>query len=277
VKEYKRFPEASCEDNYPITFHFAPNDGGLGDKFMIVSCLLYVIDFLDRDCTVFLHEPEETRRLYHLGTRHRLSPSCDTLDFYQIIDFYHLVRPKNKITTVLVNGRVGGIGWMSVYRAQRGGGIEGVEERKEFSIVNKKCWDKGSYWPIDFPIREKRKNVCYVLYDENNHRVQAKDKFVTLKEKHKLYALMELFPEINFIPLEDFNYAKNVEILSESNFIFATEGMWTHLSRAMNVYTIAHTVNIQINQNINEQGHFSTPIFDECLTKLEEKCIDLKI
>ena len=114
-----------------------------------------------------------------------------------------------------------------------------------------------------------------MLYDENNHRVQAKDKFITKKERRKFYDLMELFPEINFILLEDFNYAKNVEILSESRFIFTTEGMWSHLSRAMNVYTIAHTVNIQINDTINEQGHFSTPIFDKCLTKLEEKCLDL--
>ena len=273
IKKYKHFPEASCGDNSSITFHFAPNDGGLGDKFILVSSLLYVIDFLDRDCTVFLHETEETRRLYHLQRKSK--SGFGFLDFYQIIDFYHLVKPKNKITTVHVNGRVG-FGWNG-FMGSVWGGIEGVEEQKIFQKALKRCWDEGAYWPINFPIREKRKNVCYMIYDKNNHRVQAKDKFITKKERRKFSVMVSTFPEINFILLEDFNYTKNVEILSKSHFIFATEGMWTHLSRAMNVYTIAHTVNIQINDTINEQGHFSTPIFDECLTKLEEKCIDLKI
>ena len=97
---------------------------------------------------------------------------------------------------------------------------------------------------------------------------------------------MDTFPEITFIPLENIVYRyddpfKNtnlndkIEILSKSHFIFATEGMWTHLSRAMKVNTVAHTTNVNINNEINNQGHFSSPRFDKCLTEVENLCIDL--
>ena len=118
-----------------------------------------------------------------------------------------------------------------------------------------------------------------MIYDKNNHRVQAKDKFITKKERRKFSVMVSTFPEINFIPLEDFNYTKNVEILSKSHFIFATEGMWTHLSRAMNIHTVAHVVHtephgkeIQINKQMNNQGHYSSFSFDECLEKMKNLC-----
>ena len=91
----------------------------------------------------------------------------------------------------------------------------------------------------------------------------------------KIEILIRKFPKITFFPLENLDYARNVEILQMSNFIFATEGMWTHLSRAMNVYTIAHTTNLTINKEINSQGHSSSPRFDKCLEKAKNLCTDL--
>ena len=137
-----------------------------------------------------------------------------------------------------------------------------------FNILHNKIWTDGTYWPIDFPIREKRKKVCYIFYDKNHDRV-------TEKQRMKIEILIRKFPKITFFPLEDLDYARNVEILQMSNFIFATEGMWTHLSRAMKVNTVAHTTNVNINNEINNQGHFSSPRFDKCLTEVENLCIDL--
>ena len=110
--------------------------------------------------------------------------------------------------------------------------------------------------------------ICYMFYDKD------KDK-VTEKQRMNIEILIRKFPEITFFPLEDFNYSRNVELLQMSNFIFATEGMWTHLSRAMKVNTVAQTTNASINKEINNQGHFSSPRFDKCLTKVENLCIDL--
>jgi hypothetical protein len=75
--------------------------------------------------------------------------------------------------------------------------------------------------------------------------------------------------------LKDLDYAKNVELLSRSSILIASEGMWTHLSRAMGVYTIAYTKAPAFIEEINYQGHFCSENFEECLTKLKDKCIDL--
>ena len=53
--------------------------------------------------------------------------------------------------------------------------------------------------------------------------------------------------------------------------------MWTHLSRAMKVDTIAYSRNKTFIEEFNKQGHFCSGSFEECLIKLKEKCIDLKI
>ena len=78
----------------------------------------------------------------------------------------------------------------------------------------------------------------------------------------KFYTLCEYLP-IKGERLEDYNFARNVEILAESEFIVASEGMWTHLSRAMKIPTIAYTIIPEWNDEINSQGHFCSPNIEE--------------
>ena len=47
--------------------------------------------------------------------------------------------------------------------------------------------------------------------------------------------------------------------------------MWTHLSRAMKVPTIAYTTIPEWNREINQQGHFCSSNFEECLFEVMEK------
>jgi len=264
------FHKSSLSD--PLTFYFVPNDGGLGDRFVYVSAFLSVMDYFERDSVVYMCEPLDV----HPKPKKLL---CE--DFYQIIDFFQFKRPKNKITTVHLKKK---ISWQDAHVM-----IENTYENtydkdfkkislptgcnyynNTFNMLYNKIWTDGSYWPIDFDIREKRKKVCYLVYDKNQD-------IVTKKQRMKIDFLIRKFPEITFFPLEDFNYSRNVEILQMSDFIFATEGMWTHLSRAMNIDTIAHTTNIDINEEINNQGHFSSPRFDSCLEKAKDLCTDLMI
>ena len=267
VKKYEHFPEPPFVD--PLTFYFIPNNGGLGDRFIAVSTFLSVMDYLDRDSVIYICDSVDA----HPGKL-----LCE--NFYQIIDFFHFKRPKNKITTVHLPNKK--LSWRETHEMNERNYENTYDKELKtlslpdgcnhfdnvFNILHNKIWTDGTYWPIDFPIREKRKKVCYIFYDKNHDKV-------TEKQRMQIEILIRKFPKITFFPLEDFNYARNVEILQMSNFIFATEGMWTHLSRAMKVNTVAHTTNVNINNEINNQGHFSSPRFDKCLTEVENLCIDL--
>ena len=88
------------------------------------------------------------------------------------------------------------------------------------------------------------------------------EKCFTQQDMEKFYTLCEYLP-IKGERLEDRNFAKNVQILSESKFIVASEGMWTHLSRAMKIPTIAYTNIPEWNDEINSQGHFCSPNIEE--------------
>ena len=276
VKKYEHFPETPFVD--PLTFHFVPNNGGLGDRFVMVSTFLSVMDYLDRDSVIYICNSFNPEILFKVQwENHSGKLLCE--NFYQVIDFFHFKRPKNKITTVhlpkILSWRetheMNEINYENTYNKDLKtiSLPDGCNHfNNVFNILHNKIWTDGTYWPIDFPIREKRKKVCYIFYDKNHDRV-------TEKQRMKIEILIRKFPKITFFPLEDLDYARNVEILQMSNFIFATEGMWTHLSRAMNVYTIAHTTNLTINKEINSQGHSSSPRFDKCLEKAKNLCTDL--
>ena len=47
--------------------------------------------------------------------------------------------------------------------------------------------------------------------------------------------------------------------------------MWTHLSRAMKIPTIAFSRNSDWIREINQQGHFCSSDFEECLFEVMEK------
>jgi hypothetical protein len=97
------------------------------------------------------------------------------------------------------------------------------------------------------------------------------------KEFNKLKNFLrgEMKREYLFVRLEDVNYKKNVELLSKSVLLIASEGMWTHLSRAMGIDTIAYSRDLVFIEEFNSTGHFCAGNFEECLTKLKEKCTNL--
>ena len=271
VKQYNVFPEISS-----LTFHFTPNMEGLGDRFISVSIILSLMDAFNRDSIVYCfasqaHTPQE-QILYE--------------DFYEIVDFFHFKRPKNKITTEHNTVRSFGncidtnplrpdlVGY-SKHPPNDTMPHRNYNLCNAFQKMSAETWVNGSYWPIDFSPKEKEKNVCYMFYTDIDRHHNTHGKHTKKKQREKFKTLTETFPEITFYQLEDFNFSRNVEILSKSNFIFATEGMWTHLSRAMKVNTIAHTTNVEINKEINDQGHYSSPRFDKCLDKVKNLCTDL--
>jgi hypothetical protein len=282
VKQYGFFPETG-----PLTFHFTPNETGLGDRFMIVSTILSLMDALDRDSIVYLLEGVGRKRGRQEldGVSSPSATDCDDREilfyknFYDIIDFFHFKRPKNKIRTVHKSCKYyDNNGWVTMMDVQQQ--FHTINNyRNIFEKMTTKTWVDGMYWPIDFSIKEKRKNVCYMLYtDQGPYHNQPDNiwgKNTEKEEIEKFKSLRSTFPEITFYRLEDFNFSRNVEILQMSNFVFSTEGMWTHLSRAMKVDTIAYTVNVDINREINDQGHYSSPSFDECLDKVKNSCTNL--
>ena len=290
---------------------------GLGDKFVLVSTILDVIDDFNRDAIVYFIDDCKLRNFpyikseelkwnrYYKGNYSYPSEGIrGVTDFYEVIDFFQFKLPKNKITTIPLKNK-------TLYNMYQGGGYllspwKYTPTMADFQCKNQLLWEEGKYWPINFIPKEKNKNVCYMLYetiqknyDKNDLRQMFEetsqsapkvgvDKFgrifpitgfnpkgITEEQFQTFKTLMDTFPEITFIPLEKKNYARNVEILSKSHFIFASEGMWTHLSRAMNVNSIIHSIKEQykpIHDQINQQGHYSSYSFDECLNKIKTVC-----
>ena len=107
--------------------------------------------------------------------------------------------------------------------------------------------------------------IVKVILEEEKTFNQLKDYLIHYLHRSDYY----------FVRLEDVNFKKNVELLSKSVLLIASEGMWTHLSRAMNIDTIAYTNLPAFIEEFNNQGHFCSGNFEECLTKLKEKCTNL--
>ena len=80
VDKYNRFPEP--EDK--LSFHFTPGDGGLGDRFITVSSILFSITHLKCNAIVYVYSPD----------------GIPCKNFYDTIDFYRFERPQYKIKTI---------------------------------------------------------------------------------------------------------------------------------------------------------------------------------
>ena len=102
-----------------------------------------------------------------------------------------------------------------------------------------------------------------------------KNKSINEFMMNKFKKLTQKFSNLKFQRLEDSNFSKNVELLSQSHLLISSEGMWTHLSRAMKIDTIAFTDLTEFINEFNIQGHFSSGNFDDCLNVLKTKCINL--
>ena len=147
-----------------------------------------------------------------------------------------------------------------------------------YGYHNRHLYDHGKYWPINFDKTVKKKFITFMFYVG---RERENNKIITLEEEKTFNQLKDYLihylhrSDYYFVRLEDVNFKKNVELLSKSVLLIASEGMWTHLSRAMNIDTIAYTNLPAFIEEFNNQGHFCSGNFEECLTKLKEKCTNL--
>ena len=246
VKKHNIFPEIYT------TFDFPLNDGGLGDRFVLASTLLFTIDSFRGVLNPQIN--------LHVKLRHDHELALSANDFYDVIDFFHFKRPKQKILT---------------RKVQSSKSFEDCIRSNEYNEIfrdhhDEKYWKHGVYWPINFDPNSKT-IITFMLYTYEG----ADDKTITKNMLNEFVKIKNKFLNLNFVRLNDINFAENVELLSKSHLLIASEGMWTHLSRAMNIPTIAFTKNEDFIREINQQGHFCSGNFEECLNKLIEKCTNL--
>ena len=246
VKNNNVFPEDI------LTFDFVLNDGGLGDRFVMTSNILNT--FNEYNCVGNVN-------LYTVRTiKCQPNKLLKADDFYDIIDFFHFKRPKQKIVTHIKNK------WLYQQNVM----MSNVRKNKKYEYFNKLMFSEtGYYWPIDF--KPKPKILISYMFYMNGEENKSINEFMMNKFKK----LTQKFTNLKFQRLEDLNFSKNVELLSQSHLLIASEGMWTHLSRAMKIDTIAFTNLIEFINEFNSQGHFCSDNFDDCLNVLQTKCINL--
>lgn len=244
-------------------YYFPLKYGGLGDKFCLFSVIL-------------THRSlNEDESILYLMTRNGDSaiPIHNRRDGFQsLIDFFHFVQPDFHMKSDIIVPSEHGLNdaYDINFKANPG-----------FSELNMKLMNKGDYWPINFErSNEYRNKFCFMLYELDHNHMDPKvnlgndnwnrlkwwslqnEKCFSKKDMDKFYSLCEFLP-IRGVRLEDLNFARNVQILAESKFIVASEGMWTHLSRAMNIPTIAYSTVREWNDEINGQGHFCSPNIEQ--------------
>tara|TARA_Y100000004_G_scaffold107987_1_gene121112 strand:+ start:2174 stop:2893 length:720 start_codon:yes stop_codon:yes gene_type:complete len=222
-------------------YYFPLVYGGLGDKFCIFSSILKHRSLYEDNSILYLVTNSDNESFIPLGKN----------AFKSIVDFFHFRSPNFNIKTqIITKDRES---WQDMID-------NNFKENRNFDKINNNLLTLGEYWPIDF-VRNKQNKFCYMLYESKWFSSQN-DKYFSSSDMKKFYTLCEYLP-IKGERLEDYNFARNVEILAESEFIVASEGMWTHLSRAMKIPTIAYTIIPEWNDEINSQGHFCSPNIEE--------------
>lgn len=231
-----------------IEYFFPLKFGGLGDKFMMMSCFL-----------THRNRYKKESKLILIDSRHEESPfQIQPQMFKSIVDFFHFERPSFDMDYEIVTHDDE---TLNIWQIN--------DEIYGFKNIIKNLLEHGSYWPIKFS-RKKTYDFCWMFYiadkfsDYLPEKILYEDDLKLFKDRlsHPFY------DNLKYIRLEDFNFARNVEILASSDFLISCEGMWTHLSRAMKIPTIAYTNNEDFLRNINDQGHFASPHFVNCVTKL---------
>ena len=121
--------------------------------------------------------------------------------------------------------------------------------------------------------------MFYMINDDGSFVEHNADEYtsITFEMLKKFEKAKSKFSNLTFVRLEDVNYERNVELLSRSHFLISSEGMWTHLSRAMKIDTIAFTILEEFKNEFNNQGHFCSDNFDKILEEFETKCTNLLI
>ncbi len=296
VQKYRKFPE---EEVLSFIFKFIVNDTGLGDRFIMVSNILYTMKEMNiyknmRHCNNCTNLSRFIVEMY-FNTRRTSQRELllNFTDFYEVIDFFHFERPSIQvpiISNVIEQEHVDPLDPnlsenISRKSYQKRKNITGNVSCLNYNMKNeiygyhnRHLYDHGKYWPINFDKTVKKKFITFMFYVG---RERENNKIITLEEEKTFNQLKDYLihylhrSDYYFVRLEDVNFKKNVELLSKSVLLIASEGMWTHLSRAMNIDTIAYTNLPAFIEEFNNQGHFCSGNFEECLTKLKEKCTNL--
>ena len=230
-------------------YYFPLKIGGLGDKFMILSDILRHRQQSDNDSILYL-VTDKTHDSFIDGIS----------SLHDIINFFHFKQPNFDIPiSFSVDDFLKNLNTIHYLN----------NKLENFTKIQHEKLEKGKYWPINF-IKKEENIFCWMLYTKNS----SSEKQITKSDyaKFKYFIDKESF---NNQMLEYFNFSKNVKILAKSKFIFACEGMWTHLSRAMNIPTIAFSRNKDWIREINQQGHFCSSDFEECLFEVRDRCISI--
>ena len=230
-------------------YYFPLKLGGLGDKFMILS-----------DILLHNHNYRTNSKMYLVTDENCHSFIDNVKNLYSLTDFFNFKRPDFDIPiSHLTDNSLDNLNM-----------IHDLNNKiKNFTKIQHEKLEKGKYWPINF-IKKEENVFCWMLYTESSMPEKQitkndYDKFKYLNNRESFYNQ----------ELEHYNFSQNVKILSKSKFLFACEGMWTHLSRAMNIPTIAFSRNEDWIREINQQGQFCSSDFEECLFELRYRCISI--
>jgi len=259
IKKYNAFPENI------LTFDFPLNDGGLGDRFIMTTILLYTINSFGHaiDVQINLY----TKPNPNSQVKKELILSAN--NFYDVIEFFNCKPIKHKIITNKKNN----------YKRFEECDRNNFYKNKIYLKSHDQFWEDGKYWPINFEPKTKTiiTFMFYMINDDGSFVEHNADEYtsITFEMLKKFEKAKSKFSNLTFVRLEDVNYERNVELLSRSHFFISSEGMWTHLSRAMKIDTIAFTKLEEFKNEFNNQGHFCSGNFDDCLNVLKTKCINL--
>ena len=230
-------------------YYFPLKIGGLGDKFMILSDILRHRQQSDNDSILYL-VTDKTHDSFIDGIS----------SLHDIINFFHFKQPNFDIPiSFSVDDFLKNLNTIHYLN----------NKLENFTKIQHEKLEKGKYWPINF-IKKEENVFCWMLYTESS----MPEKQITKNDYDKFKYLINRESFYNQ-ELEHYNFSQNVKILSKSKFLFACEGMWTHLSRAMNIPTIAFSRNEDWIREINQQGHFCSSDFEECLFELRYRCISI--
>ena len=231
------------------SYYFPLKLGGLGDKFMILSDILRHRQQSDNNSILYL-VTDKTHDSFIDGVS----------SLHDIINFFHFKQPNFDIPiSFLVDDFLKNLNTIHYLN----------NKLENFTKIQHEKLEKGKYWPINFK-KEEENIFCWILYTEGS----MPEKQITKNDYDKFEYLINR-KSFNNLELKHYNFSQNVKILSKSKFLFACEGMWTHLSRAMNIPTIAFSRNKDWIKEINQQGHFCSSDFEECLFEVRNRCINI--
>ena len=97
MKKYRVFPEDKLQS---FTFKFLGNDTGLGDRFIMVSNILYTMKDLNVYNRFIVEIYSKKRTLVRTWRNPDPAQWFNLTDFYEVIDFFHFERPSTQVPII---------------------------------------------------------------------------------------------------------------------------------------------------------------------------------